>query len=86
MTWNYRIVKYRDGSGWGVHEVYYDEEGQARAMTTLPVGFTAETKGELKRMLEMALDDAHNRWPFIEPQPDGWPVKEDAPYGKALER
>lgn len=23
MSWNYRIVEYADGSGFGLHEVYY---------------------------------------------------------------
>ena len=27
MTWNYRVVKYSDGSGYGLHEIYYDDDG-----------------------------------------------------------
>jgi hypothetical protein len=30
MTWNYRVIEHLDEKGykwWGIHEVYYDEEG-----------------------------------------------------------
>lgn len=82
-TWNYRLVKYAvEGAGWGIHEVYYDDAGRAYAMTEKAVDFSADTKGDVIRMLETALDDAINRYPFLEPGVDDWPVTEDPPYGK----
>ena len=82
-TWNYRLVKYAvEGAGWGIHEVYYDDSGRAYAMTEKPCTFAADIKGDVIRMLEMALDDAVNRYPFLEPGVDDWPVTEDPPYGK----
>lgn len=84
-TWNYRLVKRLDGF-WAVHEVYYDEDGRAQAMTVEPADFTYETKGDVRRALEMAIDDCWNRLPFIEPPQGGWPVTEDYPYGKGLQR
>ncbi len=33
MTWNYRIVKYADGSGFGLHEVGYNLMGEPVSMT-----------------------------------------------------
>ena len=39
MSWNYRIVEYRDGSGFGLHEVFYDDKGQPWSMTEQPASF-----------------------------------------------
>lgn len=35
--WNYRLVKYHDGESYGLHEVYYNEEGEPDGMTTNPI-------------------------------------------------
>lgn len=32
MSWNYRVMKYKDG-GLGVHEVYYDKKGKVDGWT-----------------------------------------------------
>lgn len=45
MSWNYRIVRYRNGTGFGLHEVYYNEEGKAWGMTKRPISFSIG-KGE----------------------------------------
>jgi hypothetical protein len=61
MTWNYRIIKYRDSNGFGLHEVYYDEKGRPSAMTKNPVGFACELdegSGTVISALCMALTDA----------------------------
>jgi len=41
MPWNHRLVRYRDGSGYGVHEVYYNKDGQPCAMTQEPIRIDA---------------------------------------------
>lgn len=70
MTWNYRIVKYADGTGFGLHEVHYDEEGKEVSMTENPVRFASETAEELRDSLIIAKTSAINR-PVLEP-PKEW--------------
>lgn len=63
MTWNYRIIRRKDGS-FGLHEVYYDEAGTPHSMTVDPVGFAADAdEGEqgIIASLEIALRDARSR-------------------------
>lgn len=67
MSWNYRIVKYSDGSGFGLHEVYYDSEGKEKAMTDKPAGFVGDTPEEIKDVLAMAASDASKRPVFEQP-------------------
>ena len=38
MTWNYRIIHYKDG-GYGLHEVFYNEEGSIDGWTEQPIDF-----------------------------------------------
>ena len=74
MTWSYRIVKYRNGACFGLHEVFYDAAGLAESMTTEAVGFVAdadEGPAGVVRSLEMALRDATSRPVFDEPET--WP-------------
>lgn len=83
MTWNYRIVRYRDGQGYGLHEVHYDKDGNAWSMTTDPAGFVADAEEGPEiviKALGMAMNDATTRGVFDEP--DKWPGKppgEDVP-------
>ena len=66
--WNYRIVRYRDGSGHGLHEVYYDEDGTPRLMTERPAAFVVyddEDAAGIVAALERALNDAKER-PIID--------------------
>lgn len=60
-TWNYRLVKYKDGCGYGVHEVYYNLAGQPTDMTENPVGFTEDTPEQVFTQMETALKDARER-------------------------
>lgn len=73
MTWNHRIVKYHDGSGYGLHEVYYDAGGSATAMTDRPIYFAGETPADVVDSLRLALGDAENRPVFEEPA--AWATK-----------
>jgi hypothetical protein len=71
MTWNYRIVKYKNPNhqdlAYGLHEIYYDELDRPRAMTTeatkLRWDLTGETPEEIVEVLEMMLKDA--KVPFL---------------------
>lgn len=67
MTWNYRIVKYFNGSGFGLHEVFYDKDGKEMSMTENPI-FAGETPEEIKSSLLNARVDAIKRPIFEEPE------------------
>ena len=68
MSWNYRIVKYAHGPGFGLHEVHYDENGEAIRMTENPAGFVGDTEKELRDSFVLAVRDARGRPVFEEPQ------------------
>lgn len=70
MGWNYRIVRYADGSGLGLHEVYYDADGKEISMTAEPASFVGDTPEDVRSALLMAKTDAHRRPVFDEP--DDW--------------
>ena len=40
MTWNYRVIRYEDGSS-GLHEVYYDDNDKITFWTSEPCNFMA---------------------------------------------
>lgn len=69
--WNYRIVKYKSGDGYGLHEVYYDDSGAAWSMTSNPVSFGCDLEdgpeGVLASM-RLALQSAESRDVFDEPK------------------
>ena len=67
MSWNYRIVEYADGSGFGLHEVHYNG-AKAISMTEQPTGFVGDTKQELYGALMLAKSDAYRRPVFQEPK------------------
>jgi hypothetical protein len=84
-TWNYRIVKYNDGSGFGLHEVMYDEAGLAWAMTESPATFVASADDgaqEVVDALALALDDANKREVFEEPEDGKWPGRNPGELGQ----
>ena len=61
MTWNYRIIRYQESAGYGLHEVYYSDTGEPRSRTLNPTGFAcddAEGAAGIIESLEMALADA----------------------------
>lgn len=78
-SWNYRIVKYKDGSGYGLHEVHYDENGQPWSMTDNPINFTAEDSedesgdAQVREAINRACADANERKILVEPEK--WPGK-----------
>lgn len=71
--WNYRIVKYRNGDGYGLHEVHYDDDGLPYAMTKRPTCFVGADPKEIVDGLVMARTDARKRPVFD--QPKKWPGK-----------
>ena len=64
MSWNYRIIRYQGGSGFGLHEVYYNKDGKPWGMTEEAARFVCDidedAKEEIKKALEMALKDIQN--------------------------
>jgi hypothetical protein len=57
MTWNYRVIEHdtpepADGT-FGIHEVYYDDQGRVKAWTEKAVGVAAETVVALGEELEI---------------------------------
>lgn len=67
MTWNYRIVRYANGSGFGLHEVHYSADGKETSMTENPAAFVGDTAIEVRSSLVMARMDAYRRPVFNEP-------------------
>lgn len=51
MSWNYRVIRHTvDGeTGYGVHEVYYNEDGKPIACTEEPAKPYGETPDELAK-------------------------------------
>lgn len=69
MTWNYRIVKYKNAPGWGVHEVYYNENQEPFAMTEEPCRFYSDDSvRDLQKALKLAYDDAIKHPVLYEPE------------------
>ncbi len=75
MSWNYRIVHYRKPqTGYGLHEVYYNDQGEPVTMGAGPASFTAfdeEGQAAIVAGLEKALRDAKAR--AILEEPEVWP-------------
>ncbi len=67
MSWNYRIVKYANGSGYGLHEVHYDKDGEAIRMGNRLAGFVGDDPEEVRGELMVAKMDAYKRPVFDEP-------------------
>lgn len=44
--WNYRIIKYMDGRGYGLHEVHYDENGSVRGYAECLATFYVSTEDD----------------------------------------
>jgi len=81
MSWNYRIVRYRSGEGFGLHEVFYDDDGLPWGMTENPATFvsgTDEGPAGIKGSLLRARVDAIKRPVFDEPEEGKWPGKPPA--------
>lgn len=69
MTWNFRLVKRADSKSkrvqYGVHEVFYNDQGKPFTMTEDPVDITGESKKETREYLEMILKDI-SRFPVLD--------------------
>jgi hypothetical protein len=82
MHWNYRIVRYRNAPDqFGLHEVYYNDPGEAMSMTAEPITFVSDDhdaavgttpRDDIIRSLEQALQDARTLPVFDEPEEGGW--------------
>jgi len=73
MSWNYRIVRYADGTGYGLHEVHYDKKGKPESMTEEPASFvTDEDEGNpisgILKQLAIAQTDISGQPIFDEPK------------------
>lgn len=66
--WNYRIVKYADGDGYGLHEVYYDDDGVEEFMSVNPAEFLGDAPKKVVEQLMIARTDARKRPVFNEPK------------------
>lgn len=58
MTWNYRVVRkvYNDETIlWGIHEVFYDDEGNPKAVTVDAIAPESESEEGIKTVLEWML-------------------------------
>lgn len=73
MSWNYRIVEYADGDGYGLHEVFYDENKSATSMTEKPAGFVGKNPTEIIDALLQARVCARKLQIFKEPTEWGKP-------------
>ena len=65
MSWNYRIIQYADGDGFGLHEVYYDRNWEVTAWTEEAI-VVGDTVKEINDSLLRMRVDAKNRPVFIE--------------------
>ena len=54
--WNYRIFKYKDNRGYGVHEAHYDKKNNVIGWTTEAI-IVGDTVQELFEVLEMIKKD-----------------------------
>ena len=76
MSWNYRIVRYLGNEGFGLHEVFYDADGQPWGMSEHPAGFAChldEGPVAIQEALLTARVDARKR-PVLD-EPEVWPGK-----------
>jgi hypothetical protein len=80
MAWNYRIVRYRNGTGYGLHEVFYDADGKPTGMTEKPATFGCDADQdpveEIMRSLDLAYYAARKSSILDEASP--WPEEPNA--------
>lgn len=55
MSWSYRIIKYADDDGYGLHEVYFDPNGEVTGWTENPITVGDTTKGIVEQLLQMRI-------------------------------
>ena len=87
--WTYQIVKYKDKSGFGLHEVYYNDDDEPWSMTSDPevlnhlgpdIDGDPVTAEGLKQSMAVMLADAIRHDVLIEPEE--WA---ECPFQKALD-
>ena len=67
MTWNYRVVRKTEtgydnlGEYYGIHEVYYDDDGNPEMVTVEPVAIVGDT------LLELQWEYAHYLRALLKP-------------------
>jgi hypothetical protein len=77
-TWSYRIVRYVNGGGYGLHEVHYDDDGLPWSMTVNPASFVCdvdEGPEGIEGSLLLARAHAAELPVFDEPEEGKWPGK-----------
>ena len=82
MSWNDRIVQYRDGAGYGLHEVFYDDAGKPWSMTEAPIGFSCdldEGPEGIRDSIDMAFADSRREPVLIQPETGQWPGRNPSP-------
>ena len=63
MSWNYRIIRHKEGH-FSLHEVYYDDAGKPNGYTTDPISFVSDKEegpDGIIESLEHALKDARTK-------------------------
>ena len=73
--WKYQIVKYRDGSGFGLHEVFYDVDGKPWGRTVDPEGFWVDTTENADALRLMLIDAFFDVRHDVLDEPEIWPGK-----------
>ena len=70
MSWNYRIMKHdSDADPWyGLHEVYYGDDGRITRWSAEPARFSSETASGIHESLLRARVDARKRPILLESQ------------------
>lgn len=72
--WNYRLVKHKDGDTYGLHEVYYNDDGDACGMTERPLFVVDGDHGDhdaykdMMKIINMIYDDVRRLGVFREPE------------------
>lgn len=73
MTWNYRIIKHDDAEVYyGLHEVYYNDDGLVTMWTEKPVRISGDTAEEvLDDLLRMLKDIQRSSVLILSELPEG---------------
>jgi hypothetical protein len=59
MSWNYRVLKKKNESGeyeFGIYEVYYDDNGNIRGSTEMPLTPTCASEDDLLHELTIMME------------------------------
>jgi hypothetical protein len=57
--WNYRIIEHdlSQPSYYGLHEIYYDDDGRITNWTAKPIDITGESQVNIEQMLKQMILD-----------------------------